>query len=1155
MAKSSIAPAEVARTSPFAPPLPDAGTRLAWRGLEGSARGLALAQAARAHVGPLLIVTADARHAQQLEEEIRFYGGSGLSVLTFPDWESLPYDAFSPHHEIVSERLRALALLPTLTHGVVIASTSTLMHRLPPRQHLEAHSFSLAQGGRLDLNEFRNRLTRNGYETVSQVSLPGEFAVRGGIIDVFPMGAQAPLRVELFDDSIESLRSFDPETQRSLDSLTHLDLLPGREYPTTEDAVHRFRAAFRVAFEGDPHRHPLYRDVSNGLHPSGIEYYLPLFFPETAVIADYLPPSTLCVLEAGDGDTAARFEEETRARYEALRHDRERPILPPDRIFLAASEFERMLAPFARIFLETDGAVIGPEVIFANLPPPVLPLHPKDARPYRALFEYLAGHVGRVLLVAETTGRREAMRAVLASDGLEPDDCSSWDDFLASSSRLAITCAALDRGLALEEPALGVLTESQLYGEHVVQRRRRSGVRDTDTVIRSLAELKPGDPVVHEEHGVGRYLGLQYLDVGDGRGEFLALEYAGGDKLYAPVTALNLIHRYTATHPDHAPLHRLGGEIWDKARARAREKAHDAAAELLELYAKRAARKGHAFRARDDYYRAFAAAFPFEETPDQTRAIEAVLTDMESDRPMDRLVCGDVGFGKTEVAMRAAFLAVQDRRQVAVLVPTTLLVQQHFENFRDRFSDTDARIEALSRFRSATEQRDVLDRLAGGSVDIVIGTHRLLQQDVRFKDLGLVIIDEEHRFGVRQKERLKALRSEVDILTLTATPVPRTLNLALAALRDISLISTPPQERLSVKTFVTQRNDALIREACLRELRRGGQIYFLHNEVKTIARAGEQLKRLIPEAEIRIAHGQMPERALERVMLDFYHQRFNILLCSTIIETGIDVPTANTILIERADKFGLAQMHQLRGRVGRSHHRAYAYLLVPPDPLLTADARKRLDAIASLEELGAGFALASHDLEIRGAGELLGETQSGQIDDIGFTLYAELLERAVRSLQSGEPEVRLDPRTTDINLHAPALLPEGYVPDTHVRLVLYKRISTAHTEDDLTELQVELIDRFGLLPAAAKLLFRIASLKLKASPLRITRIEAGPKGIRFEFDQQPAVDPSRVIALIQSGPGYRLDGRHLRVKADLPSADARVETIEKILSALAGRAA
>ncbi|HET9122534.1 MAG TPA: transcription-repair coupling factor, partial [Acidiferrobacteraceae bacterium] len=1096
-----------------------------------------------------LVVVTDTRTAQALETEIGFYAPT-LCVLPLPDWESLPYDALSPHQDILSQRLRALAQLPHLRSGVVLTTVAALMQRLAPRSHLEAYSFRLTPGAELDLGAFRARLVRSGYQAMGQVALPGEFAVRGGLIDVFPMGAQTPLRIELFDATIDSLRTFDPETQRSLDPVPTVELLPAREYDTTEDAVQRFRAAFRATFEGDPQQQSLYRDVSNGLHPAGIEYYLPLFFERTETIQDYLPADTLCLLEGPFDEAADAFEREVHERHDALGHDRQRPILPPERVFLSAAELRTALAPFRQILLDAPSEHAQQ---FAVATPPSLPMEPRAERPYHALFQYLETFPGRVLLVAETPGRREALQELLTQNDVTAAACSGWQAFRDGTARISLCSAALDRGLLLQQPALAVITEAQLYGEHVVQRRRRTRTRDPDSIIRSLSELMPGDPVVHEEHGVGRYLGLQRLDVGDGLSEFLALEYAGGDKLYLPVTALHLVHRYTATHPDQAPLHHLGTEAWDKARARAREKARDAAAELLDLYARRASRKGHAFPPRNDQYRRFAATFPFEETPDQARVIDEVLTDMESERPMDRLVCGDVGFGKTEVAMRAAFLAVQAARQVVVLAPTTLLVQQHFENFRDRFADSGARIESLSRFRSPAEQAEVVAGLAAGTVDIVIGTHRLIQPDIRFADLGLVIIDEEHRFGVRQKERLKALRSEVDILTLTATPVPRTLNLALSGLRDISLITTPPQERLAIKTLVTQASDALIREACVRELHRGGQVYFLHNDVKTIVRAEQQLKRLVPEAEIRIAHGQMPERELERVMLDFYHQRFNILVCSTIIETGIDVPSANTIIIERADKFGLAQLHQLRGRVGRSHRRAYAYLLIPPTGAMTADAQKRLDAIGSLEELGIGFTLASHDLEIRGAGELLGEAQSGQIDEVGFSMYSELLERAVHALRTGTPEVVTSDLFADINIHAPALLPDSYVPDPHTRLLLYKRISAAPDEAALRELQVEFIDRFGLLPDAVRRLFRVTVCKLRALPLGIRRIEAGPRGLRLDFGQTPRIDAALLVQVLQSGPGYRMDGPSLRLKAELPQAEDRLAMVERLLAMLAGQ--
>ena len=1149
MKPAAEAPSRATELPPALAPALSAEPRVSWLGLVGSARALAIAETAVLHPGLVLVVAADTRSAQALETEIGFYHPE-LPVIPLPDWESLPYDALSPHQDILSQRLQALALLPGLRQGVVLATVAALMQRLAPRSYLEAYSFRLAQGTALDLEAFRARLIRSGYQSMGQVALPGEFAVRGGLVDVFPMGAAAPLRIELFDATIESLRTFDPENQRSLGQVNAVELLPAREYDATDEAIQRFRAAFRAAFEGDPQRQSLYRDVSNGLHPAGIEYYLPLFFDHTETIRDYLPPTTLCLLEGRLEEAAAAVDREIQGRYEAMRHDSQRPVLPPERVFLSAIELLEALAPFRQIALDVPGA---PLHTFAAAVPPALPMEPRAESPYHALFSYLAHYPGRILLVAETPGRREALHDLLTANGVTPAACSGWSHFREGQARINLCSASLDRGLLLLDPALTVITEAQLYGEHVVQRRRRGRARDPETIIRSLSELMPGDPVVHEEHGVGRYLGLQRLDVGDGMTEFLTLTYAGGDKLYLPVTALHLIHRYTATHPDQAPLHHLGTDAWDKARSRAREKARDAAVELLDLYARRAARKGHAFPVRDDHYRRFAATFPFEETPDQARVIDEVLTDMESERPMDRLVCGDVGFGKTEVAMRATFLALQAHRQVVILAPTTLLVQQHFENFRDRFADSGARIESLSRFRSAADQSDVVASLAAGTVDIVIGTHRLIQPDIRFHDLGLVIIDEEHRFGVHQKERLKALRSEVDILTLTATPVPRTLNLALSGLRDISLITTAPQERLAIKTIVTQSHDALIREACIRELHRGGQIYFLHNDVKTIARAEQQLKRLVPEAEIRIAHGQMPERELERVMLDFYHQRFNILLCSTIIETGIDVPSANTIIIERADKFGLAQLHQLRGRVGRSHRRAYAYLLIPPTGIMTADAQKRLDAIGSLEELGIGFTLASHDLEIRGAGELLGEAQSGQIDEVGFSLYSELLERAVHALQTGTPEVVTADLFADINIHAPALLPDSYVPDAHTRLILYKRISAALDEASLRELQVEFIDRFGLLPDAVRRLFRVTSCKLRALPLGIRRIEAGPRGLRIDFGQEPRVDARLLVEILQSGPGYRMDGPSLRLKSELPDADQRLAAVEGLLSRLAGQ--
>ena len=1135
---------------------------LVWGRLYGSARGLAIASAAQQHPGPLLVLMPDVRTSYQVLEEIRFYlGGDDIPLLVFPDWESLPYDVFSPHPDIVSRRLETLYRLPGLKHGIVIATVSTLMHKLCPPEFVRGYSFLLRQGETLDSADFRERLTRSGYSAVSQVMEPGEFAIRGGIIDLFPMGAPRPYRLDLFGEEIETIRTFDPESQRSLETLNEIRMLPAREFPINEDSIKQFRQAFRARFSGDPQRVSLYRDVSNGLAPAGAEYYLPLFHAQLASFFDYLPEAALCVCDREVEATARQFAVETHERYEQLAADPQRPILTPEELFAGGDEFLERLRSHTRVDLspfredEIQIPASASLTVFGTQPPPSLPVDRHSEHPYAALHDFLGKQSGRVLLAASSPGRRETLKTLLHEYGLFPTDVPGWHAFLDGEDRLAITVADLDRGLVLAEPELIVITEAQLYGERAAQRRRRERHgTDTDAIIRSLEELRPGDPVVHEDYGVGRYRGLATLDVGDGPTEFLTLEYADGDKVYVPVVSLHFISRYTATNPEHAPLHKLGTDTWEKAKRRAQQKAHDAAVELLEIYALRAARPGHRFPAPDEQYAAFADAFPFEETPDQERAIGEVAADMASPKSMDRLVCGDVGFGKTEVAMRAAFLAVHGGTQVVLLAPTTLLAQQHYQNFCDRFADLPVRIELLSRFRSKGEQERALKQLAEGKVDIVVGTHRLLQDDVHFHNLGLVIIDEEHRFGVRQKERMKKLRADVDILTLTATPIPRTLNMAMAELRDISIIATPPQERLAVKTIVMEWNDGLIREACLREIRRGGQVFFLHNEVRTMDRELQRLQDLVPEATIHMAHGQMPERELEQIMLDFYHQRFNVLLCSTIIESGIDIPTANTIIIERADKFGLAQLHQLRGRVGRSHHRAYAYLIIPPVAALTGDAQKRLQAIESLEELGAGFALASHDLEIRGAGELLGESQSGEIDEVGFAMYSELLNRAVHSLRQGKTPEAIEtlPSSTEINLHVPALLPEDYLPDIHMRLVLYKRISNTGNVEQLTHLREEFVDRFGMLPPPARLLFEIAELRIGATPLGIRKIDIGPRGARIDFRKEAPVDPASVIELLQSDPRrYRLEGpERLRISADMPEAAQRLEAIRAVLAAL-----
>lgn len=1147
--------------SPLQPRLPAAGARLRWSRLYGDSLPLVLAGAAQAHDGVLVIMTADSQQAERLQQQLRFFcTDQTLDILCFPDWETLPYDSFSPHQDIISERLQTLHRLPALKKGVLLVPVATLLQRLPPPGFLDQYSLMLDTGSTLDLDAMRGRLEKAGYRCVSQVMEHGEFAVRGSILDLFPMGARLPFRIDLFDDEIESIRTFDPDSQRSLEKVDQVRLLPAHEFPVDEAAITRFRQAYRSRFEGDPQRSLIYRDVSHGLIPNGIEYYLPLFLEQTASLFDYLHHAA-CLVESEQARAAVEhFRDEVAERYESLRHDIERPLLPPEQLYLSESETTAATSAYARIelqraeALDTDSEAIS----FSTRALPALLIKARAERPAGALQDFLATFGGRTLICAESAGRRETLIGQLREFGLRPRVVEGWQAFQTSDDALAITVAPLELGAWLDvDPALVIITEPQLFGERALQQRRRRPKRDADVIIRNLTDLSVGAPVVHEDHGVGRYLGLQKLSVGGFEAEFLTLEYAGNDKLYVPVASLHLISRYTGSSPENAPLHKLGSDHWQKARKKAAQRIHDVAAELLDIYARRAARKGHAALIDAEEYSAFASAFPFEETQDQAQAIEAVVDDLVSARPMDRVTCGDVGFGKTEVAMRAAFVAAQSGRQVIVLVPTTLLAQQHYQNFCDRFADWPISIEVLSRFRSKKQQNDIIARFASGSIDILIGTHKLLQDDVKPKNLGLAIIDEEHRFGVRQKEKLKALRAEVDLLTLTATPIPRTLNMSLSGLRDLSIIATPPVQRLAVKTFISEWNKATIREACLREITRGGQVYFLHNEVESIEKMARELRELVPEASIEVAHGQMRERDLEQVMLDFYHRRFNILLCTTIIESGIDVPTANTILINRADRLGLAQLHQLRGRVGRSHHRAYAYLIVPHRKAMTDDAIKRIEAVESLEDLGAGFTLATHDLEIRGAGELLGDEQSGQIQEIGFTLYSELLERAVGALKAGREPALERPLNhgPEVDLHLPALIPDDYLPDVHGRLILYKRIASAADEDELRELQVEMIDRFGLLPDAVKHLFSITGLKLKAVPLGVSKIDVGESSGRLIFGPQPNVDPSAIVQLIQAQPAhYSLDGSDkIRFQLDMSSPEKRVASVGALLESLSAK--
>ena len=1118
----------MANTLIFSPKIPHAKDQVVnWTGFTGCADSLALASAIKNENRFFVVVTSDNQTALRLEHELAFFLQNAHPIMHFPDWETLPYDVFSPLPDIISERLKTLALLQQVKRGALIVSVTTLMHLLAPREHVLANSFAINVGDDFNLELNRIKLESVGYQCVSQVYQHAEFAVRGAIVDLFPMGSKVPFRIELFDEEIESIRTFDPETQRSLEKITQIQLFPAREFPFTDESIKLFRQEFRATFPEISPKNTLYVDVSKGVTPNGIEYYLPLFVEKTATLFDYLPSSAVLVLPESLKTTAEVFYSEAEERYQQRKYDIDRPLLKPEKLFLSAQCLLDKIASFACITINNEEA--EESTVFTCNQLPVIVLDNKLSKPAQALHQFISTFKGKILFVAESAGRREGLIDKLRSFKISVKQVDGWQEFLNSEVSPCVLVAPMEYGLYLDNPAIAIITENQLSGEKVLQRRRRrkSAARELENIVNNLNELTIGSPVVHRDHGVGRYLGLQTLEIGGITSEFLMLEYANNDKLYVPVSTLYVIGRYTGMSPENAPLHKLGGDQWTKLKQKAIARIRDVAAELLEIHAKRAIKKGHAFVIDDSDYQIFADAFPFEETPDQQSAIEAILEDMASPQPMDRVICGDVGFGKTEVSMRATFIAAQSGKQVAVLVPTTLLAQQHYQNFRDRFADWPFRVEVMSRFVTPKQLKQIADDLAEGKVDIVIGTHTLLSKELKFKELGLVVIDEEHRFGVRQKEHFKKMRSELDFLTLTATPIPRTLNMAMAGLRDISIIASPPPNRHAIKTFITEWIDSQVREACLREIKRGGQVFFLHNEVKSMEKMARELAELIPEARIEIAHGQLPERELERIMLDFYHQRFNLLLCSTIIESGIDIPTANTIIIDRADKLGLAQLHQLRGRVGRSHHRAYAYFIVPPKSLMSKDAMKRLQAVEASGDLGAGFMLSSHDLEIRGAGELLGDDQSGQIQEIGFTLYTELLDRAVNALKSGkQPELDTPmDRGAEVDLQAAALIPEDYLPDIHGRLVLYKRISSTDTQAELHDLQVEMIDRFGLLPEPVKTLFSVTALKQKAEKLGIKKIEANSGGGRIIFSSEPKINAEQLINLIQTqAQCYKFDG-------------------------------
>ena len=1130
------------------------GQRLTWDNVFGAAGGYLAAQAAAAHDGPVLIVANDAGDAVRWQNEVAFFSiGGGDGILQFPDWETLPYDVFSPHPDIVSERLATLRALGRPRRGIVVVSVTALMQRLAPPEYVEAQSFVLAAGDRFDTHTERARLEAAGYTAVETVENRGEFAIRGSLMDIFPTGARNPIRIDMLDDEIESLRLFDPDSQRTVERVPHIRMLPAREFPLDDAAIAGFRSRWHETFDVDVRTCSVYKDVSAGIPPGGVEYYLPLFFDRLATLFDYLRPDTLVLHRSDLGDAARRLRRDIENRHESLAYDIERPILPPDALFLTPDRLHERLRSHPRIALREK---FSPKARRRSRTLPNLQANARLKEPAQPLREFMAANPSeRFLFTAETAGRREVLSDFLARAGIRAEACPGLSDFLAGTAPCGMVTAPLHEGLWAD--GLIVVTESQIFG-HRPTGERVSGARvvDPEQIVRDLSELSAGAPVVHLEHGVGRYLGLQTLGVDGYASEFLMLEYAGGDKLYVPVTALHLITRYTGAGDDAAPLHRLGSDQWEKAKRRAAARAVDVAAELLNIHARRAARESLPLAFDAAEYERFASRFPFDLTEDQARAIDAVIEDLASEKATDRLVCGDVGFGKTEVAMRAAFATVLAGRQVVVLVPTTLLAQQHLDTFTDRFADWPVQIEAVSRLRTDGETAAIRERMQSGRLDILIGTHKLLGPSFRFDDLGLVVIDEEHRFGVRQKERLKALRAEVDVITLTATPIPRTLNMAMSGIRDLSIIATPPARRLSIKTFIQEKRTHIVREAINRELMRGGQVFYVHNEVRSIERAAAEVSELAPAARVGIGHGQMAKRSLERVMKDFHQRQLNVLVCTTIIENGIDVPNANTIVIERADRFGLAQLHQLRGRVGRSHRQAYAYLLTPHPSAMTSDSVKRLEAVQEAGDLGIGFALATRDLEIRGAGELLGEEQSGQIESIGFSLYMELLRRAVTAIQAGQVpnlDAPLEPVGQEVNLHCSTLIPDDYLPDVHVRLLMYKRIANASTAAELDDLQVEMIDRFGLLPVPLKQLFRITGLRLRLNPLGIVKFDLGERGGVVKMSESTPIDPARVVALIQREPAtYRLgsDSR-LRIARALPDLADRFSFAERLVDLLA----
>lgn len=1089
----------------------------------------------------LAIFTETAFEARRLMEEILWFSPN-LKINLLPDWETLPYDHFSPHPDLISERLLTLYQVTQKSFDVVIIPVTTALHLLPPKSYIQQFSFHFAKGQKVDIEAFKNQLILNGYMNVVRVMAPGEFSVRGSLIDLFPMGSIVPYRLDFFDDEIDSIRTFDVDSQRTLYPVNEIKLLPARECPMDEKSISTFRQNYRERFEGDPSRSSIYKDISKGIPIGGIEWYMPLFFDEMSDIFSYFSDNTI-IYKHGNLDHACNhFWQETEKRFRLFAYDAERPILEPKDLLLKSDQFFKSINTYEKFDLKR------PET-YEKIPD--VSIDRKNIQPLAKLNQFVSESSKRIFILADSLGRRETLSELLKVGGIKFKSADDWSQALNMNDQVVLTVSPIHQGYISSEHI--VVTESELYVNTVRQSKRRQRDKNfsSDAMVRDLSELKDGDPIVHEQYGVGRFRGLFNLDFGEGESEFLLLEYFGDDKLYVPVSNLDLISRYSGGPAETAPLHKLGSDQWDKAKKKALKQIHDTAADLLNIYSQRSIKKGYAFKINLQDYERFTDGFPFEETEDQLTAIHSVINDMESQKPMDRLICGDVGFGKTEVALRAAFIAANDGKQVAILVPTTLLAEQHYNNFMDRFSDSPIKIAEISRFKSKKEQAESLVKLANGEIDIIIGTHRLIQNDIKFKNLGLIIIDEEHRFGVRQKELLKAMRAEVDVLTLTATPIPRTLSMAMEGLREFSIISTPPQKRLSIKTFVNNYSEGIIREAVLREFNRGGQVYFLHNDVDTILSMKEKLEKLIPEARIEIAHGQMRERELERVMHDFYQQKANILLCTTIIETGIDIPSANTIIMNRADMFGLAQLHQLRGRVGRSHHQAYAYLLVDPDRKISSHAQKRLEAIQLLEDLGAGYYLAIHDLEIRGAGELLGDNQSGQMHEIGFNLYVDMLNYAVKQLKIGKKLSLDDPlqKNTEINLHTPAIITNSYCGDINERLVLYKRLSGLNDQRGLMEMKEELIDRFGVMPEQTQSLISFHDLRIFIQDLDIKKIDASDASIQISFASDSRIDPLKLIKLLSEDKRCRMSGPDkIKIAVTIDDILERVQFIKDFLS-------